>query len=324
VSVAVGSTTSESPKSSMSNALTKTERSRTARKTVNETIPRVLQASARAKSGIEHVQLLKDKDLPQPSPSKERKRPYINVVTQDTLQAAYELVNQSKDKAGQVAVLSMTSELRPGGGFLSGASAQEESLCLRTTLYASLKEEFYRIPELGCIYSPDICVFSGLYNSNQHSKGKTELLPVCNAAGESNLYSIGQVNPKTAWWFINVISCAAVRNPDVDDQGCYYDILQKDLMREKIKRILRAAALHGCRKIVLGAFGCGAFGNPPREVAALFRRCIVGREGNTGQSGEFAGYFDEIIFAIKGGPQENLTCFKEIFSDFIQEGSESS
>lgn len=32
----------------------------------------------------------------------------------------------------------MASELRPGGGFLTGANSQEESLCMRKTLYASL------------------------------------------------------------------------------------------------------------------------------------------------------------------------------------------
>ncbi|KAJ7788078.1 hypothetical protein B0H14DRAFT_2950224 [Mycena olivaceomarginata] len=56
-------------------------------------------------------------------------------------------------------------------------------------------------------------------------------------------------------------------------------------MREKIK---------WCRRLVLGAFGCGAFGNPPAEVAQLFRRVLLGRDGNRG--GEFLGCFDEVTF----------------------------
>ncbi|KAJ7765555.1 hypothetical protein B0H14DRAFT_2970744, partial [Mycena olivaceomarginata] len=67
-------------------------------------------------------------------------------------------------------------------------------------------------------------------------------------------------------------------------------------MREKIKCVFRAAAAQGCRRLVLGAFGCGAFGNPPAEVAKLFRRVLLGRDGNGG--GEFLGCFDEVTFAI--------------------------
>jgi len=39
---------------------------------------------------------------------------------------------------------------------------------------------------------------------------------------------------------------------------------------------------------VLGAFGCGAFANPPKHVAEIFRKVIK----------EFDGYFAEIVFAI--------------------------
>ncbi|KAJ7130194.1 hypothetical protein C8R44DRAFT_775034 [Mycena epipterygia] len=87
-------------------------------------------------------------------------------------------------------------------------------------------------------------------------------------------------------------------------------------MREKIKCVFRAAAASGCRRLVLGAFGCGAFGNPPVEVAQLFRRVLLGRDGSGvgSRGGEFVGCFDEVTFAIKGGRRETLPAFRSILA----------
>ncbi|KAJ7788087.1 hypothetical protein B0H14DRAFT_2950311 [Mycena olivaceomarginata] len=275
--------------------LTKTERSQLARKTINQHIPEVVQASARARSGVRSSKVLRDLK-PISNPQTRTKigptLPKITVVEGDTLEVAYPMCI---DGGGSVAVLSMASELRPGGGFLTGANSQEESLCMRTTLYASLQESFYRLPELGCIYTQDVCVFRGSY-------GDSESPPKAASA----------VNPTADWWFVDVISCAAVRGPDVDEHGNYCDAVQRDLMREKIKCVFRAAAAQGCRRIVLGAFGCGAFGNPPAEVAQLFRRVLLGRDGNRG--GEFLGCFDEVTFAIKGGRRDTLPAFNAAFA----------
>ncbi|KAF7343466.1 hypothetical protein MVEN_01779500 [Mycena venus] len=276
--------------------LTKSERTQLARKTINQHIPEVLQASARARSGVRSSKVLHD---PKPiSDSKTKTKttatlPKITVVEGDTLEAAFPMCI---DGGGSVAVLSMASELRPGGGFLSGANSQEESLCMRTTLYPSLQEGFYRLPELGCVYTQDVCVFRGSY-------------------GDSPRKAASEVNPVADWWFVDVISCAAVRGPDIDEHGNYSDPTTRDLMREKIKRIFRAAEAHGCRRLVLGAFGCGAFGNPPAEVAQLFRRVLLGRDGSRvgNRGGEFVGCFDEVTFAIKGGRRDTLPAFKTVF-----------
>ncbi|KAJ7757004.1 hypothetical protein B0H16DRAFT_1314554 [Mycena metata] len=275
---------------------TKTERSQLARKTINH-IPEVLQASSRARAGVRSSKVLRD--LKPASNSKAAVHapvpPKISVVEGDTLEVAYPMCT---DGSGSVAVLSMASELRPGGGFLSGANSQEESLCMRTTLYASLQEGFYRLPELGCVYTEDVCVFRGTYgNSSRPATPSTN------------------VNPTSEWWFVDVISCAAVRGPDVDEHEHYTDAAQRDLMREKIKCIFRAAVAKGCRQVVLGAFGCGAFGNPPTEVAQLFRRVLLGRDGSGvgNKGGEFVGCFDEVTFAIKGGRRDTLPAFKAAF-----------
>lgn len=53
------------------------------------------------------------------------------------------------NREARVGILNMASPLSPGGGFLNGSAAQEESLCMRATLLPSLRDEFYRLPELG-------------------------------------------------------------------------------------------------------------------------------------------------------------------------------
>ena len=49
---------------------------------------------------------------------------------------------------------------------------------------------------------------------------------------------------------------------------------QRDAMALKVRLLLCAAARQGCTAVVLSAFGCGAFGNPPVEVALLFRKAL--------------------------------------------------
>ncbi len=60
--------------------------------------------------------------------------------------------------------------------------------------------------------------------------------------------------------------------------------------RVKIRAILRIAAHHDQAELVLSAFGCGAFGNPPHHIAELFRDVLA--------EPEFAGVFRRIAFAV--------------------------
>ncbi|KAG9246452.1 hypothetical protein BJ878DRAFT_478320 [Calycina marina] len=74
--------------------------------------------------------------------------------------------------------------------------AQEESICLRSTLHASFKETYYRIPEPSAVYSPDILVFR---------VSSTDELP------------------KNEHFFVDVISVAAILGPNVvvaREKGC--------------------------------------------------------------------------------------------------------
>ena len=58
----------------------------------------------------------------------------------------------------------------------------------------------------------------------------------------------------------------------------------------KIRTILGIAADNHVTQLVLGALGCGAFRNPPRHVAQLFRQAL--------EEPAFRGRFQKVVFAI--------------------------
>ena len=72
-----------------------------------------------------------------------------------------------------------------------------------------------------------------------------------------------------------VISCAALSHPRLntsfDDYASEDD---REIMKVKAGAALQAAADATCDVVVLSAFGCGAFCNPPHIVAAIFHETI--------------------------------------------------
>jgi uncharacterized protein (TIGR02452 family) len=77
-------------------------------------------------------------------------------------------------------------------------------------------------------------------------------------------------------------------------------------MALRIDRVLAIAAAHGHEHIVLGAWGCGAFGNNTREIAALFQTAL---------SGPYRSVFASVVFAIVDWSSERqfIGPFTDIF-----------
>ena len=77
---------------------------------------------------------------------------------------------------------------------------------------------------------------------------------------------------------VNIISCAAVAYPKTDqlEKGGhrYTNRLDRYRMTDRVQSILAAAQEMETDVLLLSAFGCGAFGNPPEEVAEIFREQI--------------------------------------------------
>jgi uncharacterized protein (TIGR02452 family) len=151
--------------------------------------------------------------------------------------------------------------------------AQEEELCYRSTLSATLKPRFYPFGELEAVYSPNVVIFRENYAKN-HSlmwHETPELLPV-----------------------VSVISIAATDRPAItvadDGQEKYLNTLDRDRMKDKMRLILRVAGHSGHRRLVLGAFGCGVFKNPKHHVAHCWAEVL--------KEDEFKGWWEVIVFAI--------------------------
>ena len=198
----------------------------------------------------------------------------IRVVNADSIDAALELAAKSSSPKN-VCILNMANPSSAGGGWMHGALAQEEALCYRTSLSKSLKYNYYPLPEEGGIYSPRVLVIRESMKDGHGLMDMTEPknLPV-----------------------ISVISVAAVCQPrtKTDHRGGrqrYASGADARLMEEKMRVILRTAASNGHRQIVLGAFGCGAFGNPKEEVAGMWKSVL--------SEPEFAGgWWQDIQFAV--------------------------
>lgn len=207
----------------------------------------------------------------------------ITVVNEDSFRAASRFENPL--------VLNFANAHNPGGGFLLGANAQEETLCRCSTLYSSIKSdnaaEMYRynnthissVESDYMILSPNVCVFR-----NEHCELLEQpFLAAVITAPAPNRYGAALMTSK------KTISETVTR---------------------RIKIILRIAAAHGYKNIVLGAWGCGAFGNNPNDVSAYFKTVIA--DENYGLC------FDNICFAVYGKPNsKNILSFKNTFQEYL-------
>ncbi|KAI1869411.1 hypothetical protein JX265_006501 [Neoarthrinium moseri] len=270
-------------------------RAKKAKATINKVIPGLLSAHPRAKRGAEASELMleplarkKDKetvaDKEAFTATQMQHGPRITLRVADTLTAARSLLQKEStgkldlsNKNAKVAILNMASPLSPGGGFVNGASSQEESLCMRTTLLSSLKDEFYRLPELGAIYTPDVLVFRDEEGADLEKRDR---------------------------WFVDCVSAAMLRMPEteVDEdsgRGRYASDKDRDLILQKMRTVMRIFQAKGAKSVVLGAWGCGAYGNPVGEVAAAWRKVLLGgRNKGKGNKENWNG-IQEVVFAIK-------------------------
>lgn len=114
---------------------------------------------------------------------------------------------------------------------------------------------------------------------------------------------------------VPVISVAPVRRPKLDETGSRYSFDQeRELMKDKMRTILRIAAQWNHRDICLGAFGVGPiFRNPVREVAEMWKQLLF-------EESEFTGVFSNVVFAIEcstnGGSRSalsDLEVFQHVF-----------
>lgn len=259
-----------------------------AKETINKTIPDLLIGDAAARKGIEETILIRE--LPAlPVPRPDQPAILFQVWQTDTLTAA-QVIHQ-KNASDRVAILNMASCVRPGGGVLWGATTQEEFLCTRTTVYPALRDEYYRLPEVSVIYTRDSLVFRD---------------------------ASGHDLPKSQRYHVDVLSAAMLRSPDLiekdDGSQTWAEESNKEVVLAKMRLLMRAAVKNGIKRVVLGAWGCGAYGNPVAEVAKLWRIVLVG--GNKGMKEAWEG-IEEVVFAITNYKQVEV--FRTVLSDVVSD-----
>jgi len=221
-------------------------------------------------------------------------RTEIFVAAMDCLEAGVEAAKKWKTKP---VVLVNGSQNNPGGGFTSGMAAQEEDICRRTGLIHCLDDPWflepkrnwsYPIPEFGAMYSKDVFVF-------RH--------------GAEKGYAFMQRPMK-----LGFINQAAYKSPPIKETGGQQELsnrVKKCILR-KLAAVLNTAVIHNHEVLILGAFGCGVYENPPNVIARLFHQLL-------GPGGRFEGVFRAVIFAIVDGrparhnPKGNLHPFANIF-----------
>lgn len=100
-----------------------------------------------------------------------------------------------------------------------------------------------------------------------------------------------------------VISVAPIRRPKLDDSGAKYSFEQEqELMKEKMRAILRIAVAKQHPDLCMGAFGVGyGFRNPAVQVARMWRDLLFAEE-------EFDGQFSNVVFAIESNAAAGSPC----------------
>ncbi|MCY1033793.1 TIGR02452 family protein [Corallococcus sp. BB11-1] len=208
----------------------------------------------------------------------------IEVTGEKTGEAARRLVELEGERG--VFALNFASAVNPGGGFLTGAKAQEEDLARCSALYACLLKwpELYEVNRKALsplytdhfLYSPDVPFF----RSERHDLLERPF-PV-------SVLTAPAPNAKQL----------AVKDPQVAQQ-------LRDVLFDRALKVLQVAAHHGHRTLILGAWGCGAFRNNPHDVAEAFARGLS----------TMAGAFSRVVFAVyeRDGQGPNLRTFRARF-----------
>ena len=165
--------------------------------------------------------------------------------------------------------LNFASAKSIGGGWRNGARAQEECLCRGSGLSECLEDNFdfyaFHRQRGGGLYSdwmmlsPNVPVFRG-------DEPEEALLET--------------------FWTTSFLTAAAPNRKAVHGEDAERIL---PIFAARIHKVLTIALAEKFDAVVLGAWGCGAFGNDPNQIAPLFAEAL---------HGPFRGAFAQIAFAV--------------------------
>lgn len=262
---------------------------------------------------MEHASVYLPCDIEKISESKEISHTFVmgrigvDCVNMDSFSLAVERCRECsyllKGKGeNRILVLNLADPVNPGGGVRRGAKAQEEDLCRRSSLLLSLEGR-----EAWAYYS---------YNRNLHTYMGSDgiiITPDVEILKDEN----GNLLEDSV--IVSVMTCAApmVRRglEGMSDEE------YREMVYKRITGMLKTAAYLGYKVLVLGAFGCGAFGNDARVVSDLFYKAIKEFDYDGMSAVDF---FRRIDFAVldHSPDQYNFRQFFRNFSHFYREEDE--
>jgi uncharacterized protein (TIGR02452 family) len=223
--------------------------------------------------------------LPQ-DPGAESPPTAFEVVNETTLHAAHRL---HREGVGRVLALNFASARHPGGGFLKGSQAQEESLARASGLY------------------PCIAQFTAMYETNQHFPSCLYTdhmiyapdVPVFRDDDDRLLEEPYPVSFVTA----PAVNAGAVHHNEPENVGRI-----EPVMKARLEKVLALAVHCGHDVLVLGAWGCGVFRNDPAAVAGWFAQLLRGQ-------GAFRSAFRRVTFAVldRNGDGATIGAFAQLF-----------
>ena len=206
----------------------------------------------------------------------------LQVINQTSLAAAENLVVRERKK--KVLCLNFASAKNPGGGFLGGSQAQEESLARASGLYPCIAQmkEYYQAHKdsKSCFYSDRL-----IYSPS---------VPVFRDERDGLL-----TNP----YSLSFVTAPAVNRGVIERREPEKIENISEVMGGRIEKLLSLCVIHQHPVLILGAWGCGVFQNNPAEIASLFREQLL-------ENPLFKNAFEKVVFAVLDR-KKDLKVFRE-------------
>ncbi len=236
-------------------------------------------------SAVKNSRLFRSEDFPDGfSLSQTTSGTKFEVTDETTLEAAKRVCQQ--DENANPFVLNFASAKNPGGGFLGGAQAQEESLARSSALYPCLMANFemyqHNRKRNTCFYS-DYMIYSPLVPVFRNDDGSLVTKP----------------------YLVSFLTSPAVNAGVVKQRETEKLDLIELVTKERARKLLWIANQNEHKILILGAWGCGVFQNEPQMIARVFADLL---------KNEFANCFETVIMAIY-----DTTSTKRVYNAFVKE-----
>lgn len=202
----------------------------------------------------------------------------VDIVAMDTVSALY----MYKTTYTHIALLNFASYTHAGGGYMLGSIAQEECLCQESDLYNILnafEAEYYQKNRAD--------MHDGLYsNRGIYIPQVVFCKDGCTETVSADVITVAAPNKNR--------SNGKVTNEE-----------QRKALRSRIDFLLGMGATNEVELLILGAFGCGAFGQNPIEVASIFKELLETK---------YKGVYKQIVYAIPlNVKNNNLEAFETVY-----------